>query len=176
MGQGQLCPRRLQSSLLILFSPHPFTSLCQMSPFQSQSTIFLPSELTRELNSELLWIDGVIDSAFHEDTFRLLEGVTTTLDHPPILPNAHLLPSFEDYPLGPHLARSGDGEHDEFADFTTNLSGLSLSPRSNDPYVIVPLYPTHHSRLLTAVTMTLDTRLPTEGHPSRIGMPAYRQI
>jgi hypothetical protein len=61
-----------------------------MSPLCEQSTIFLQSELTEDFNSELFWVDGTIDYDLNEDMCRLFEGITTTLDGPPIL-----LPSFE---------------------------------------------------------------------------------
>jgi hypothetical protein len=86
MGQGQFGPHRLQTS-----SSHPrllirFCRFREMSPLSRQSTIFLQSKLTEELNSELFWIDGAVPSAFHEETIRMFEGAATPLEGSPAPP------------------------------------------------------------------------------------------
>ena len=139
MGKGQFGPRRLLSPLLIPFSPHAFTPLRQMSPLFSQSPIFLQSKLAEDPNSELLWINGIVDSAFHEHAFHSVEAAATTLDDPHAPLINHLLPSFGDDHLGLSSNRSGDGELVDFAGFTANVSNLTLSAEPEDLCVILSL-------------------------------------
>jgi hypothetical protein len=173
MGKGQFCPHHPQSPLLILFSSYAFVP---MSPLCGQSTIFLQSELTEEFNSELFWIDGIVGSAFNEDALRSFEGVTTTLDSPPALPNVHLLPSFEDDYLGSPPAQSGDGEHIDMAGFTANVSNLSLHAGSDDLYVISSLSPYPLFTRPASLASILHIKLPTEDCSLTTGTPMCRLI
>jgi hypothetical protein len=168
MGKGQFGPHRPQSPLLIPFSPYAFAP---MSPLCGQSTIFLQSELTEEINSELFWIDGIVGSAFNEDALRLFEGVTTALDSPPAFPNVQLLPSFEDDHLGPPPAQSGDGDHIDMAGFTANVSSLSLGAGSDDLYVTFSLSPYPLFTRPSTIASILHIKPPTEDCSLMTGTP-----
>lgn len=110
-----------------------------MSPLLRQSTIFLQSELTEELNSDPFWIDGAISSAFHEDTFRLLEGAATPLEGSPALSTANLLPSFENDNLGPPSASCGGSERVNFVEFTSDTCPIPFGIQPDDLYVTFSL-------------------------------------
>ena len=107
-----------------------------MPPFRTKSTI---SPLTEELNSDLFWFGGVVDFAFYEDTFSLVEGTATTLDGPPSPPTYHLRPSFEDYHFGLPPAQSGVGERADSVDLATNIFNAPLNARPEDLYELFSL-------------------------------------
>ena len=139
MGQGQFGPHHLQTPPLILSSAYALTFIHKMSPFRRQSAISLQSTLTEVLISELFSIDGIVSSAFQEETFG-----------PPAFPTHHLLPSFEDDHLGPPPTQSGDGERVNFLDFAANICDLSFGARPEDMYAIFPLFDVpidHHDGL-----------------------------
>ena len=106
-----------------------------MSPFRRQSAIFLQSALTEVLISEPFSINGIVSSAFQEETFG-----------PPAFPTDHLLPSFEDDHLGPPPTQSGDGERVNFFDFAANICDSSFGARQ-DMYAIFPSFdvPINHN-------------------------------
>ena len=122
-----------------------------MSPLCGQPTVFLQSKLTEELNSESLWIDGVISSAFHEETFSLFEGAATPLEGSPVPPTAHLLPLFDDDHLGPP---SGDAERVNFADFALYAGAMPFGDQPDDLYATFSLSPS------LSITMTDCTSIP----------------
>jgi len=124
-----------------------------MSPLRRESTIFLLSRLTEELNSESFWIDRTIDSAFHEETFRLLEGAATPLEGLPTLPTNHLLPSFDDDHLGPPSASPPDAERVNFVDFTSDVCPMPFGFQPGDLYATFSLSP-------SLLIITTDCTLP----------------
>ena len=150
MGQGQFGPHHLQTPLLIFISSYAFTRLREMSPLCRQSTVFLQSKLTEEPNSESLWIDRVVSSAFHEDIFSLPEGAATSLEGSPVPPTAHLLPLFDDH-LGPP---SGDAERVNFAGFTLYAWDMPFGNQPDD------LYATFSLSTSLSITMTDCTFIP----------------
>jgi hypothetical protein len=152
MGQGQFGPHRLQTPLLILVSPYAFTRFREMPPLSRQSTIFLQSKLTEELNSELFWIDGGIPSAFHEETIRLFEGAATPLECSPAPSTEHLLPLFDDDHLGPPSTASGDAERVNFADFTLYPWPMSFGNQPDDLYAAFSLSGPSLSIMMTDCT------------------------
>ena len=111
-----------------------------MSPLRWQSTIFLQSTFPEGPNSESLWIDGVIDSAFREDTPRLFERAATPVEAPPALPTDYLLP-FDDDHLGPPPPSFGDVERVDFSDFAPNAYNMPFGVQPDDLYAIFPSYP-----------------------------------
>jgi hypothetical protein len=111
-----------------------------MSPLSRQSTIFLQSKLTEELNSELFWIDGAIASAFYED-IRLFEGVAMPLEGSPVPAPEHLLPLFDDDLLGPLSATPGDAGRVNFVDFTSNALPMPLGNQPGGLYATLSLSP-----------------------------------
>lgn len=141
MGQGKFGPHRLQTPLLILFSSYAFSCFREMSPLRRQSTTFLQSSLTEELNSESFWTDGVVHSALYEDTLRLLEGAATPLEGSPALPTNHLLPSFDDDQLGPPSASSPNVERVNVVDFTSDVCPMPFGVRPDDLYATFSLSP-----------------------------------
>jgi hypothetical protein len=113
-----------------------------MSPLSRQSTIFLQSKLTEEPNSDPFWIDSIVSSSLHGETFSWSEGITTTLDCPPASPTDHLLPSFEDDHLGPPPATSDVVEHVSLLDFTANGYNVPFNIQPEDLYAVFSLHPT----------------------------------
>ena len=122
-----------------------------MSPLRRQSTIFLQSKLTEELNSEPFWIDGAIRSASHDDTFRLLESAATPLEGSPSLPTEHLLPSFDDDDLSPP-ASSGDAERVDLAGSTLDPYSIPFGSQQDDLYATSSLF-LSVSRMITDCTL-----------------------
>ena len=152
LGQGEFGLHCLQSPLLILSSSYTPPPLCTMSPLLRQPTIFLQSKLTEELNSEPFWIDGLISSVFHEDSFRSLEGAATPLEGSPTL---HLLPSFEDDNLGPPSLSSGGAERVNFVGFNSDPCPMPFGIKPDDLYVtfslslLLSITTTHYSSSIT---------------------------
>ena len=112
-----------------------------MSPLRRQSTVFLQSISTKDLNSEAFWIDGVISSAFHEETLGFFGGVTASLDGSPAFPTDYPLPSFDDDHFGPPSAAAGDVERVSFADFTLNTYAIPFDNQPVDLYATFSLSP-----------------------------------
>jgi hypothetical protein len=136
------------SSVLIASYPpsHPrllirFTRLREMPPLSRQSTVFLQSKLTEELNSELFWIDGVIASAFHNETIRLFEDTVTPLEGSPAPAPEHLLPLFDDDHLGPPSTTPGDAGRVNFVNFPSDVWPVSFGNQPDDLYATFPLSP-----------------------------------
>ena len=142
-----------------------------MSPLRRQSTIFLQSKLTEELNSESPWIDGVVYSAFQEDPFRTLEGAAAPLEAPPALPTDHPLLSFDDDHFGPPSATSGDAERVGFADFTPDACNMVYSNQPDDLYATFSLSLSLSTIMTDCLTIasTTSTRPPI---PSSSQIPA----
>ena len=154
MGQGQFGSHHPQTPLLILFSSYAFAPFREMSSLSRQPTIFLQSELTEDLISEPFWIDSVINSALHQDTSHLFEGVTATLDCSPAFPTDHLLPSFEDDHLGPPPATSDGAEPVRSMDFPVSGYNVPFSVQPGDLYAVFSLYP------IPPITTTNCTPIP----------------
>jgi len=125
-----------------------------MSPLRRQSTIFLQSKFTKDLNPEPFWTDGTISSPFHEETPRLFEGATMPLEGSPVLPTKHLLPPSADDHFGPPSAAAGDVERVSFADFTLDTCVI---PFGNQP---VDLYATFSLSSSLSVMTTDYTFIP----------------
>ena len=102
-----------------------------MSPSSRQSTIFL----TGEPNSDPFWIDGAACSAFHEETLRLFEGVTMSLERSAPLPTDHPLPSLDYDTPCPPPAFSGGAECADGVSFTFSPSTMSFGVQTDDLYV-----------------------------------------
>ena len=102
-----------------------------MSPLSRQPTIFL----TGEPNSDPFWIDRAACSAFHEETLRLFEGVTTSLERSAPLPTDHPLPLLDDDIPGLPPAFSGGTEGADGVPFTFAPSTMSFGVQPDDQYV-----------------------------------------
>ena len=110
-----------------------------MPPLSRQTTIFLQSKLTEELNSELFWTDGVVSSAFREETLRLFEGSATPLEASPTLPISHLLSLSDDEYLGPHSVASDDAERVNFVGFTSDACTMPYVDQPDELYATFTL-------------------------------------
>ena len=111
-----------------------------MSPLHRQSTIFLQSELTEELNSGPSWLNGDICSAFREVTSPLLEDVATSFEGSPAPSIAYLFPSFDDDHLGPPAA-SEDVERVGFVTFPPDACPIPFGNQPDDLYATLSLSP-----------------------------------
>ena len=102
-----------------------------MSPLSRQPTIFL----TGEPNSDPFWVDRAACSAFHEETIRLFEGVTTSLERSTPLPTDHPFPPPDDDNSCPPPPFSGGAEGADGGFFTFAPSTMSFGVQPDDQYV-----------------------------------------
>jgi hypothetical protein len=105
-----------------------------MSSFPTQSTIFLPSTSTVEVNSDPFWIDSSLSSSFLLETLGLFEGAATNFDSPSASHTDNLLPPFEVENFGQLPAHSGDGDRFDFADFTGDMYDALSNVQPEDLY------------------------------------------
>ena len=122
-----------------------------MSPSSRQSTTFLPPGWTGEPDSDPFWTDGVACSAFYEESLRLFEGVTTSLEGSVPMYTDYPLPSLVDGNLTPPPASFGGADGIDGMFYTFAPSGISFSFQPDELYATFSSSRRYRSHLLTAL-------------------------
>ena len=155
-----------------------FLPFFEMSPLRRQSTIFLQSKLTEELNSEHFWIDGTVVSALCNDAFQLFEGAVAPVEDSPSTTD-HPLLSFDDDHLDPPSVSSGDDEYVGFMNFTPDPHPIPFGNQPDDLYATFSLF-LSVLRMMTDCTpphrvALTSLTLPPTPNCSRTTMPLAHQ-
>ena len=127
-----------------------------MSPLSRQSTIFLPPSWTGETNSDPFWIDGVVSTAFYEESLRFFEGIATSLEGPVPLYTDHPLLSLDGDNLPPPPAFFGGIEGIDAISFAFAPSTMSSGAQPDELYVAFSSSCRYRSQLLTAFQSSIQ--------------------